>query len=239
MVGRTNVAGERLRSIIAVTYPEGSICTCSDGTKTLKAKDTSGKSLFNVTVGTWAVSCTDGRSTASKKVSVTAEGHGESVTLSYELMLYDSGNQYTGVTGGWKFTYNDHGGQGTGTVTFGASSVTITPAAYTSTSIATVNKINLANVKTLNVTLDRYDDNIASLVVHASKQNPDLNPDAGEYTEYKAIPSNGVAETSKYSGTVSLDVSSLTESYYIVIGSRGDDAGRGKLVVYKVWGDPN
>ena len=28
MVGKTNVAGARLFAVIAVTYPEGSICTC-------------------------------------------------------------------------------------------------------------------------------------------------------------------------------------------------------------------
>ena len=72
MVGRTNAGGAgELRSVIAVTYPEGSVCTCSNGTKTLKAKDTSGKALFNVTVGEWTVSCTDGSETAIKTVSIT------------------------------------------------------------------------------------------------------------------------------------------------------------------------
>lgn len=75
--------GEKIRSIIAVTYPEGSICTCSNGTKTLKARDTSGKALFNVSTGTWTVSCTDGSETASETVSITAEGQVKAVELSY------------------------------------------------------------------------------------------------------------------------------------------------------------
>lgn len=29
-------------ALIAVTYPSGSVCTCMNGSKTLKAKDTSG-----------------------------------------------------------------------------------------------------------------------------------------------------------------------------------------------------
>lgn len=74
----------RVFSIIAVTYPAGSICTCSNGTKTLKARDTSGKALFNVpSDGTWAVSCTDGTRTAMVDVSITADGQVESVTLMY------------------------------------------------------------------------------------------------------------------------------------------------------------
>ena len=101
MVGKTNVAGARLRAVIAVTYPEGSVCTCSNGTKTLKAKDTIGKALFNVTVGEWTVTATDGDKTKSVKVSITQEGQSESVTLRYELVLYRSGDENTAVTGGW------------------------------------------------------------------------------------------------------------------------------------------
>ena len=73
MVGRTNVAGARLRSVIAVTYPEGSVCSCTNGTKTLKAKDTSGKALFNVSAGEWTVTATDGNKTKSATVSITRE----------------------------------------------------------------------------------------------------------------------------------------------------------------------
>lgn len=94
MVGKTNVAGARLRSVIAVTYPSGSVCTCSNGTKTLKARDTSGRALFNVTLGEWTVSCTDGSRTKSAQVSITAEGQFESVTLSYELYIFKSGSGF-------------------------------------------------------------------------------------------------------------------------------------------------
>ena len=101
MVGKTNVAGARLRAVIAVTYPEGSVCTCSNGTKTLKARDTSGKALFNVSTGTWTVTATDGSRTTSNTVSITGEGQSESVTLAYKLVLYNYGNEYSEVTGGW------------------------------------------------------------------------------------------------------------------------------------------
>ena len=93
MIGRTNAGGTgRLFSIIAVSYPEGSVCICTNGTSTLKARDTSGKALFNVPVGSWTVSCTDGSSTASQTVSITAEGQDERVTLSYNFVLFASGS---------------------------------------------------------------------------------------------------------------------------------------------------
>lgn len=101
MVGKTNVAGIRLRSVIAVSYPAGSVCTCSNGTKTLKAKDTGGQALFNVSIGTWTVSCTDGSRTKSTQVSITAEGQNVSVVLEYEFYIFKSG---AGLQNGFKVT---------------------------------------------------------------------------------------------------------------------------------------
>ena len=98
--------GGKLFAVIAVTYPEGSICTCSDGTKTMKAKDTSGKALFNVTVGEWTVTATDGSSTTSQAVSITTEGQSESVTLTYELVLFNNGD-YAAETGGFSRVSNN------------------------------------------------------------------------------------------------------------------------------------
>lgn len=111
MIGKTNAGGGvgKLFAIIAVTYPEGSVCTCSNGTKTLKAKDTSGKALFNVSTGTWTVTATDGNKTKDATVDITTEGQVESVTLRYELVLYNYGDQCESVTGGWKPVGNQPG----------------------------------------------------------------------------------------------------------------------------------
>lgn len=86
--------GEKLFSIIAVTYPDGSVCTCTNGTKTLTARGTSGKALFNVPLGTWTVTATDGSKTKSVTVSITAEGQAESVTLTYELTIFKAGSGF-------------------------------------------------------------------------------------------------------------------------------------------------
>lgn len=99
--------GGKLFSIIAVTYPAGSICTCTNGTKTLKAKDTSGKALFNVSEGEWTVTATDGNNTKSAAVSITQEGQCECLLLYYELVLIDNGSLNKDLTGEWKFTKYD------------------------------------------------------------------------------------------------------------------------------------
>lgn len=101
MVGKTNVAGARLFAVIAVTYPEGSTCTCTNGTKMLTAPGTSGNALFNVPeLGAWTVSITNGTLTASKTVSLTSEGQGVHVELLYDLVLYKNG-VFSTEAGNW------------------------------------------------------------------------------------------------------------------------------------------
>lgn len=90
--GETITGTLALFAVIGVTYPAGSVCTCTKGTKTYKAKGTSGRALFAVPeVGEWTVSCTDGDKTKSASVSITTEGQTASVGLSYELVFFQSG----------------------------------------------------------------------------------------------------------------------------------------------------
>lgn len=100
--------GDKLTTIIAVTYPTGSICTC--GGKV--ARDTSGYALFPVKAGTYTVECHTVDNSKSKSTSVTVaesdKGKSISVELSYELFLFDGGDN-TGVTGGWTYTITDTG----------------------------------------------------------------------------------------------------------------------------------
>lgn len=133
-------------AVIGVTYPSGSTCTCTNGSKTLTAKDTSGKALFVIPyAGTWTVKAVKGSQSASKAVSITADGQVATVTLVYELLLYDSGNQYTNVTGGWELKSN--GTQTYGTI--GTDHVEIRPIYPDCVLFITKNKIDLSNVKTL------------------------------------------------------------------------------------------
>lgn len=84
--------GGKLFAIIGVTYPSGSTCTCTNGAKTLTAKDTSGTALFVIPeAGTWTVTAVSGDKTASKAVSITAEGQVENVELTYSLLLIHNG----------------------------------------------------------------------------------------------------------------------------------------------------
>ena len=86
--------GSSLYTVIAVTYPSGSICTC--GGKA--ARDTGGNALFPVKAGTYTVECHTVDNSKSKSTSVTVaesdRGKSVSVTLSYDLVLYENGVLY-------------------------------------------------------------------------------------------------------------------------------------------------
>lgn len=91
-------------AVIHVDYPAGSICTCTNGTKTLKAKDTSGVWNFLVPEsGNWIVECHTTGKEKSQTVAISSQGQAESVRLAYELRIYDYGYQDTAVTGGFSW----------------------------------------------------------------------------------------------------------------------------------------
>ena len=96
--------GDTVFATITVIYPSGSACMCVCGSTILTAPDTSGSAAFIVSnASTWTVSCADGDKFDSKSVSVTTEGENKSITLSYDLYLYNNGDN-SAVTGGWTYT---------------------------------------------------------------------------------------------------------------------------------------
>ena len=119
-ITRRGGSGNKVFAVIGVTYPAGSICTCSNGSKTLATKDTSGKAMFIIpSAGTWTVTAVSGSKSKSKAVSITAEGQVEVVTLIFETILWEAGaDQNISITGG--FAANN-----TSYVTVGNSTVTI------------------------------------------------------------------------------------------------------------------
>lgn len=95
---------------INITYPANSNCVVANsGGQTVASDTNTGTSAktWTATVnakGTYTVTATatDGSGkTKSTTVSITADGQSASVTLTYELVLFDGGDN-TSVTGGWK-----------------------------------------------------------------------------------------------------------------------------------------
>lgn len=114
MTGKTNVGGAKLFAAIGVTYPEGSVCTCSKGSRTLRAQSSGGQWVFAIPeTGTWTLTATSDTSSTSQSVSITAQGQLEHVELAYALDLYNSS-----VTSGWT-NRKSEGDAGTGSIASG------------------------------------------------------------------------------------------------------------------------
>lgn len=79
-----NVTLKYFASTINVTYPDGSICTCSNGNIVLTAPDTSGSYTFIVPyVGTWTVTSSNGELTDSEDVNIHSDEQTESIEIGY------------------------------------------------------------------------------------------------------------------------------------------------------------
>lgn len=134
---------------INITYPAGSTCTCSDGTTTLSAPDTSGTWTCIVpNAGTWTVTSTSGAETDSKAVTITTDGQSTSVELSYALFLFKPNAPSDIIAGEWEIP-------GNGTVTAEAELTVNSVNAYNSNrsfSARTKGQIDLTEYSTLQAT---------------------------------------------------------------------------------------
>lgn len=205
----------KLFAAIGVTYPAGSTCTCTNGSKTLKAKTTSGQCVFPIPeAGTWIVTATDGSGTASKTVEITAEGQTEKVTLEYYLTLFDNG-EYHELTGGWtKISGSELVASWVCDSNLQADKVHV----YAKTN----NAIDVTNYKTLYAEItDKWAKNAYGVINQV-------------YV--------GSATVSAEVGTVSIDISAMTGSYEIGLHSGGYWTGQantgnasGSLNAVRIW----
>ena len=226
---------------INITYPAGSTCTCSDGTTTLSAPDTSGTWACIVpNAGTWTAAATDGVENTSETVSITTDGQIVAIELSYLLWLYKSGNTYNAVTGGWSVSkHPSTGGSFDGVLTLNADSMLLSTEVFGG-SVAyanafTNNSIDLTGVNTLKFKITgigntAYSDKEGnthkfrfSLVVaneRPTKQNPTFAADMK------------ILATGEYS----VDVSAVTAGYVGIWITTGG-YNKTTLTISEIWGE--
>lgn len=182
---------------INITYPAGSTCTCSDGTTTLSAPDTSGTWACIVpNAGTWTASSTDGDKSESADVVITTDGQTESVTLLYITYLFRGGETYDSLTGGWQ-----------GTVNAEKQALELAAAAGKTASVYTKSKVDLTNFSTVSA---RTNSNvyIGLNIIIAS-----------------AINTSGKVATASLNGAkteLSLDISNITGEYFVWLSAHSE-----------------
>lgn len=226
---------------INITYPAGSTCTCSDGTTTLSAPDTSGTWACIVpNAGTWTAAATDGVENTSESVSITTDGQIVAIELSYLLWLYKSGNTYNAVTGGWSVSkHPSTGGSFDGVLTLNADSMLLSTEVWGGSvgyaNAFTNNSIDLTGVNTLKFKITGIGDTAYSdkegnthkfrfnLVVaneRPTKQNPTF-----------AANMNILA-----TGEYSVDVSAVTTGYVGIWITTGGYI-KTTLTISEIWGE--
>lgn len=185
---------------INITYPTGSTCTCSDGTTTLSAPDTSGTWVCTVpNAGTWTVSSTDGDRSKSADVVITTDGQTESVTLLYITYLFKDGETYDSLTGGWQ-----------GTIDSKKQALQLTAAAGKTSSVWTKSKVDLTNFSTVSAKTNSSI-RIGFNIIIASAINT-----SGQVA--KASLSNAETE-------LSLDISNITGEYFVWLSAYSEKGG--------------
>lgn len=191
---------------INITYPAGSTCTCTDGTTTLSAPDTSGTwDCIVPNAGTWTVSCTKDSDSDSSTVTISTDGQTASVELSYQIVFVNDSGQATKTPAVKKFgKYN--------------SELTFTQNSDRYTVNVQANDGNYGGYSTAYFTVDLTKYSTIKLVINATQAG------GREYflTVWKTLGSNyednKVAQVTIPSGsktTVTLDVSSLTGSHVV------------------------
>lgn len=109
------VALKYFESVVSITYPAGSVCTVSNGSKTYTAPDTNGAwyCILNYP-GTWIISCSDGFDTSSTAVSIVYDGQVISAVVSYFKatinITYAKGSMCTCSYGDLTYTAPDTSG---------------------------------------------------------------------------------------------------------------------------------
>lgn len=200
-----------------VSFPAGSSCSITNGTRTYNAPDDAvsiGRYTFPIPDrGSWTVSCTDGTHTASKTNSFSNPYTYYVTTLAYELVLFDSGSSST--------EWSKSGS------TLSISATATSMAGVTDT-VYTKNKISVSGYSTLHfqITSTRQTVNGYRRVGLSSKIS---GPD---FSYYKDVTGTG---------EVTIPISSATTSLYVRMAleaatSQNDEStATTSIVVSKVW----
>lgn len=187
------------KATIHITYPAGSTCTATDGATTITAPNTSGAWDCVVNkAGTWTI-----RTSQYDAVNVNVS-NGDNTNVTLSLVLFNSGNDLSNLTGGW--SNSDWSPACGGVVNDGSKLIFNNTEGSTYKGGGSNNKINVSGYKTLVVS--------ASIEGFHSGSGSDAR--FGIYTSKNLFdPSAAYYPAPSADASFSLDVSKNSGSYYI------------------------
>ena len=211
MIGKNNIGSVGAYAIIGIEYPAGSIATVTQNNWSQIAKNTSGHSLFYLpSNGTYNCSITNGKDTASKNVTITTKEQCEKINLSYGTILYEKGNYYTNITGGWG--NSTFANLSTGSCTRNSDNISLTCVSDTArgASFYTENAIDIGAFSKLSITVTNvihYGTGYCGIGLFSTASISSKEPNY-----YYSVRSNTSSEQEYL-----FDISSLAGSYWIVV----------------------
>lgn len=220
--------GSKVVASIVVSYPAGSTCTCTLGSKVLTAKNTSGKWVFGLpSTGNWVVKAVKDSKSKSATVEITAGGQVKTLALAYELVLFNNG-----VVSGYAWdSSNADSSYGYAEVSKGLihvggytwdNNISLQPGWG---EIGISSAIGLSDYSALKVHLKKIDSAAGTVTIQVGTTA------LGDNTATKKV-------TLTAGTTTSLDISSITGSKYISLYARSDTGTYGNQIhAYfdKVW----
>lgn len=221
MIGTTNAVGsggslQATDAILRVVAPAGSTVTISKGgvsKSDLGHENADDNTLYDYyfiihqsqfdSINAWTITATDGVDTATDTIIINAADEYD-VVLLYTFYLYNSGNEYTSLTGGFEYLAILGGSYTEVAPVKNASSIRLAPSGSSKQSSAvTVNGIDLTDYSTLYVNITEFDNTGSGyhdFIVKSSRTS------GTTFAGDTQIDNTGV---------FSIDVSSLSGSYYI------------------------
>lgn len=206
---------------INITYPAGSTCTATDGITTLAAPDTAGVWACVVpNAGTWTVA--NDKNGLSDTVIVSENAQSIDVDIA-KLYLYRSGNEFTGVTGGWvskrncNLTKNNNNLYASATTKYDAYRGLFSPA----------NKIDLTSFTQINYQVKSCNtDSYCGIVLLSSIPESGVDPMENKLAH--------VSFKANMTITSSIDISKLSGECYVCGFVTKGSSDTGYITVYQI-----
>lgn len=211
---------------IAITYPANSTCVIKNSSGVQVSSDTNAGTsakTWTATVGatgtyTITATATDGSGkTKSTTVSITTDGQSVSVTLSYDLILFD---------GGAVVPWTARASSPTASIGTTLYVVAKNESNNVKSEITTTNKIDVSEYSTINFNVTAADSGRAYVGISSSTNN------------VASVGGSPPSSAAAYAQTPSpklytIDISKVTGAYYVFMGTGG--FGAATLRIDKVW----
>ena len=198
---------------LSVTFPDGANCTCSNGDKTLRAKDNEHWLFQLPSGGEWTLAISDSEHEEVTKTIMVERYQAQEVKLSYwSGELYKDGDEFTDITGGWELTQVT-GATNNSAITKNSDNINFTTSVVENRRNAygqlnTVKAIDLTSVTKLILV---YKAEKASHMTFAPQETK-----TGQTTTSKQPKSIAVTPSAEFT-TLELDVTDVTGEYYVSI----------------------